>query len=163
REASRKSLQKVICCANHDTEGYLKLVGDEMAFESAFLQGKLAAAAESVGRDQGADVISQRGLLYLSFSKKGDQQAAEAQWQPLLDALGQQGRRGRQFAEMLTGKRAVDFELVRRLTLDPRHKRVVVAVAAKRFPEFGKDLSALAQQLDFHRDPTSLCLRQATN
>jgi hypothetical protein len=52
------------------------------------------------------------------------------------------------------------MEHLRRLAMEPRNKRVVVAVIAKRFPEHCKELLTLARKLDYQRDPTSLCLRK---
>jgi hypothetical protein len=37
-------------------------------------------------------------------------------------------------------------------------KRVLLVVAAKRFPDHAKDLLPLARRLDFYADVTSLCL-----
>ena len=72
-------------------------------------------------------------------------------------------RRTRQFKEMLCGGRPLDLDLLRQLPVDARNKRALLAVATKRFPDKAKDLLALAQKLDFYRDPTSLCLRKALN
>jgi hypothetical protein len=101
-----------------------------------------------------------RGLLYLGLLKSGDQKTAVEQWQPFLDALQKEGRRGRQCAEVLSGKRPVHMEHLRRLAMEPRNKRVVLAVIATRFPEHSKELLSLARKLDYQRDPTSLCLRK---
>jgi hypothetical protein len=46
------------------------------------------------------------------------------------------------------------------LTIEPRTKRVYLAVLAQRFPDQAKEILALARTLDFHRDAISLCLRQ---
>jgi hypothetical protein len=54
----------------------------------------------------------------------------------------------------------LDVEWLRGLMIDVRNKRVLVAVAARRFPDKAKELLALARVLDFHRDVTSLCLRK---
>jgi tetratricopeptide (TPR) repeat protein len=160
RQALQKVAESSICCAANDTAGFLKAVGNEPSFEAAFLQGKYAAAAVFADKGKQDNAMNQRGLLYLGLLKSGDPKSAEEQWQPFLDALQKEGRRGRQCAEVLAGKRPVDVEQLRRLALEPRNKRVVLAVIAKRYPEKSKDLLTLARKLDYHRDATSLCLRK---
>src|SRR5262249_5865466 len=149
-----------ICCADNDAAGYIKAMGNEPTFESAFLEGKFEGAEGFVDKGKSENALVQRGLLYLGLLKSGHQKTAEEQWQPFLDALEKEGRRGRQCAEVLSGKRPVDMEHLRRLAMEPRNKRVALAVIAKRFPEHSKELLSLARKLDYQLDPTSLCLRK---
>jgi tetratricopeptide (TPR) repeat protein len=160
RQTLHKFAEASICCASNDVEGYLTATGNEPTFETAFLQRKFAEAAGLADRGKTENAIRQRGLLYLGMLAAGDQKGAEAQWEPFLDALRQEGRRGRKCADMLGGKVPVDVEYLRRVAIYPGQKRVVLAVMTKRFPEQSKDLSTLARKLDYHRDATSLCLRQ---
>jgi hypothetical protein len=46
------------------------------------------------------------------------------------------------------------------MPIDPKQKRVLLAVVARRQPEQAKDVLELARKLDYQRDVTSLCLRQ---
>ena len=61
---------------------------------------------------------------------------------------------------MLAGRKALNTDLIRRLPLEPRQKRVLLAVVAKRYPNQEKELLPLARTLAFYRDATSLCLRK---
>jgi tetratricopeptide (TPR) repeat protein len=160
REALQKIAEVSICCAANDSAGFLKAMGYERTFETVFLEGKYADAAAFVGKGKNDSDMNQHGLLYLGLMKAGDQKAAQEQWQPFLDALQKEGRRGRQCADVLAGKRPVDMDHLRRLALEPRNKRVVLAVIAKRYPEQSKELLTLARKLDYHRDATSLCLQR---
>ena len=156
----QKMADSAISCAENDPAGYIQAMANEPTFESAFLEGKFEGAEGLANKAKGDDLTIHRGLLYLGLLKAGNKQAAEEQWQPFLDALQKEGRRGRQCAEVLAGKRPVEIEHLRRLAMEPRNKRVVLAVMAKRFPEHSKELLGLARKLDYQRDPTSLCLRK---
>jgi hypothetical protein len=54
----------------------------------------------------------------------------------------------------------LDVGAVRRLTIEPSLKRVLLVVVARRQPDQAKELLALARSLDFQRDATSLILRK---
>jgi hypothetical protein len=156
----QRMADSAISCAENDPAGYIKAMANEPTFESAFLEGKFEGAERLASKGKNENALIHRGLLYLGLLKAGNKQAADEQWQPFLDALQKEGRRGRECAEMLAGKRPVDMEHLRRLAMEPQNKRVVLAVIAKRFPEHSKDLMTLARKLDYQRDPTSLCLRK---
>lgn len=61
---------------------------------------------------------------------------------------------------MLAGRQPLDADVVRRLPLDPKSKRVLLVVVAQRFPDSAPHLLPLAKTLDYQRDATSLCLRK---
>lgn len=161
REALRTELDLALHCARGDLPGYLKLAATAVTerFEVALLQGKLADAAAAAGqREDGA--AAELGLLYLAAHKAGDSKQADEHWQKLLDALTRADRHSRRLADILAGRKPFDAALARLLPLDPRQKRVVLAAAARRFPEPAQELLELARQLDYQRDGMSLCLRK---
>jgi hypothetical protein len=151
-----------LCCASGDLAGYLKLAQKAPglpSFEAALLQDKLEDAAQAA-RTQPHDAVNQPALLYLAAREEKNQKLADEQWQQLLISLGQSSRRHRQLGEMLAGKRPLDGNLVRRLPIDPRQKRVLLVVVARRHPDQARELLPLARSLDFQRDATSLYLRK---
>ncbi len=97
-------------------------------------------------------------LLYLAALKGGDQKRADQIWSQLMASLDKSDRYSRQLSAMLTGRQPVSLPVLRRLPMHALHKRVLLVVAAKRFPDLSKDLISLARQLDFYADATSLCL-----
>jgi hypothetical protein len=70
------------------------------------------------------------------------------------------GRDERRLGEVLAGKQPVNVDVLRRLPIQPEHKRIFLAVVAKAHPEHAKELLDLARKLDFQRDVTSMCLRK---
>ena len=75
--------------------------------------------------------------------------------------LEKSNRYDRQLADVLAGRTPLNVETLLRLPLDPNEKRVLLRVAAQRYPANAKALLSLAEQLDFQHDVTSLCLRHA--
>jgi hypothetical protein len=156
-------LEMVLCCHDNDVAGFLKLaaqIPDYRTFEPALLQGKLQEAAGAVERTNDDQAMSQYALLYLAALKAGNPKLAEEQWQPLLACLERGSRYPRQLGAMLAGRQPLNTDLIRRLPIEPRQKRVLLAVVAKRHPDQGKELLQLARSLNFYLDGTSLCLRQ---
>ena len=66
----------------------------------------------------------------------------------------------RLFADLLTADKLPASPPWQRLGIEPRIKRVYLAVLAQRFPAEAKEILALARTLDFHRDAISLCLQK---
>jgi hypothetical protein len=126
--------------------------------ELALLQGKLQEAAGAVERANDNVAGTQHALLYLAALKAGNPKLAEEQWQSLLAQLEKSGRHQRRLAAILAGRQPFDTGVVRRLPIETRQKRVLLAVAAKQHPEQGKELLPLARSLNFFLDGTSLCL-----
>lgn len=163
RPVVRASLEMVLRCRENDVAGFLKLaaqVPDYGRFEPALLQGKLQQAADAVDRTKDDQAISQCALLYLAALQGGDAKLAEQQWQPLLACLEKANRYTRQLSAMLTGRQPLNTGLIRRLPIEPRQKRVLLAVVAKRYPDQAKELLPLARSLNFYLDGTALCLRK---
>src|SRR5262249_44612668 len=152
-QSFQKTAEISICCAGNDAPGYIRAMGNEHTFESAFLEGKYGETMALVLQGKNVNVLCNNGLLYVGLHKAGIMKAGETHWRQFLDALQKEGRGGRRCAAILAGKQPVDLEYLRRLAMEPRNKRVVLAVIAKRYPEHGKDLLAMARKLDYQRDP----------
>jgi tetratricopeptide (TPR) repeat protein len=162
RDAVEASLKMVLCCARHDTDGFLEQaakVPNLSHFEPALLRGKQREAAGLVD-EKNEHAVVQRALLYLTALKAGDHKLADEQWPLLLAELDKGHSTPGQLGEILAGGQKPDVNRIRRLSILPEQKRVLRAVVARRYPETAKDLLPLARQLDFIADPTSLCLRK---
>jgi hypothetical protein len=161
RQVMRSGLEQVLYCGLKDVAGYLKVtehVPNHSGFEPALLRGRLPEAAGRIGPDSDEQTTINRALLYLAALQAGDNKLADEQWPVLLALLARGSRQERQLGDMLAGRQLATTEGVRRLTIDPSRKRVLVAVAARRYPALAGELLPLARQLDFQRDATSLCL-----
>jgi hypothetical protein len=159
----RAGFETVLCCHDNDVAGFLKQVTDfpeKPLFDLALLRGKLQEAASSVDRIHSDKALTQYGLLYLAAVQAKNQKLADEQWPHLLDSLKRTNRYTRQLGALLGNPRKVDGSLVLRLPIDPRQKRVLLAVVATRYPDQGKELLPLARQLNFYQDVTSLCLHK---
>jgi hypothetical protein len=163
RDTVRKGLEMIVCAAAYDAAGYLNLakqVPNFPHFERAFLEGKYADAADAVDQKSPDQAVVQHGLLFLAAQKTKDQKLADGQWQQLLQALEKDDRHSRRLAAMLAGREPLNADLIARLPINPKEKRVLLAVVARRHPEQAKGLLSLAMTLDFFHDGTSLCLRK---
>jgi hypothetical protein len=162
REEVQAGLDMVLSCARYDAAKFLEVapkVNGTSRFEPALLRGKLGEAAGLV--DENVDrALVQHALLYLAALKAGDGKLADEQWALLLTGLGKaHGDPGR-LGEVLAGRQKPDAGRIRRLSIPPEQKRVLLVVVARRYPETAKELLPLARKLDFSPDPTSLCLRK---
>jgi tetratricopeptide (TPR) repeat protein len=163
QQSVSRALELAFVCAAGDVAGFLKLQSeapDQHPFEAAILTGKLKEATGLLEGHAGEEALLERALLYLAALKAGDRKLAEEQRPLFLAELGKGGREERRLAGMLAGKQPLNADILRRLPMQPEHKRVLLAVVAKARPEEAKDLLDLARKLDFQRDVTSLCLRK---
>jgi tetratricopeptide (TPR) repeat protein len=163
RTIMRAAMEMVLCCQDHDVDGYLKRAAqmpDAQPFEQALLQGKLHEAAGAVDPTKDEQAVTQYALLYLAALKAGDPKLAQEQWQLLLPCLKRVDRYSRQLAAMLARNQPLNLNLIRRLPIRARDKRVLLAVVAQNDPDYAQELLALARSLNFYLDGTSLCLRQ---
>jgi hypothetical protein len=161
-ESFEAGLTSMLCCCRNDVQGFLKVaprLSDQARLQQALLRGEIKQAAGLVAVETEA-AASQYGLLYLAALQNKDQELAQSQWGLLLAALKREDNPSRELATILEGKSPVDAGKLRRLAIEPGRKRVLLAVAAKRFPRTSKDLLPLARSLDFSPDATSLCLRK---
>jgi len=162
RQVWEASLQLQLCCCRNDVAAFLKITADHpdwASLESSLLQGKFKEAEDKIDEEGKSEVVS-HGLLYLAAAKADDQKTAEKHWKLMLDALAKGNRDERRAASMGKDQKPVDASLLRRLTIRPEEKRVVLAAFAQHFPKQGKDLLTLARKLDFQHDATSLYLRK---
>jgi hypothetical protein len=156
---SKTELNTRLCCWENDRAGYLKgaeTVG-RVSFEVAFLRGNLETAAEIVKQ---YGTTSHYALLYLAAERSGAKDLALAQWQTLTERMARASREERLLADILLGRKPITECPPQKIPLDPRLKRVYLAVIAQRHPELAMEAIALAEKLDFHRDEISLCLRK---
>jgi tetratricopeptide (TPR) repeat protein len=161
RRMLRALMEMVLCCRDNDVDGYLQRAAempDALPFEQAFLRGKLQEAATAIDRTKDEQILSQYALLYLAALKGGNPRLAQEQWQLLLSCLERHDRYSRQLAAMLAGRQPWNADLIRRLPIDPREKRVLLAVVAQDHPHDAPELLSLARSLNFYLDGTSLCL-----
>jgi len=161
RQLAKVIMDQVYCSGTGDVAGYLALSGQvpgAPTFEPAFLRGQLKDAANLVADQQGEDKIRiEHGLLYLAARQAGDQKLADQQWKLLLAALAKGSRHERQLREMLAGGKPMTADALRSLPIDPRVKRVLLLVAARRQPDLEQELVPLAQKLNYQGDAISLC------
>ena len=61
---------------------------------------------------------------------------------------------------MLAGRQPLNANVIRRLPIEPREKRILLAVVAQRDSHDAQELLSLARSLNFYLDGTSLCLRK---
>jgi tetratricopeptide (TPR) repeat protein len=163
RKSLERELELALACAAGDVAGFLKLQAeapDHDPFEAALLADRRKEATGLLEGQKGEQAVLERGLLYLAALKAGDPKLAEQQLPLLLADLGKGGRDERRLAEMLAGKQPVNGDILRRLPMQPEHKRILLAVVARAHPEHAQDLLDLARKMDFQRDATSLCLRK---
>ncbi len=163
RDLVRRALTVVLHCARNDVSGYLKTAAEmpeTSRFEVSLLQGKLHEARSAIDGKEEDRGISQRGLLFLAAHKAGDTKLAEEQWKQIVEVLLKRDHHSRRLGEMMAGRQPLNVELIRKLPLDPKEKRVLLAAVAFRLPEQANGLRELALALDFHRDTLSLCLRR---
>jgi tetratricopeptide (TPR) repeat protein len=159
----RAWLEIQLCCWEGDVAGFLKRQEDTPRAwdcQARLLRNNLHEAAGMVMEKHLEEAEIGHGLVYLAALKHGEQKLADEEFQKLMAALDRDDRHTRQLAEILAGRKPVDMGLITRLPIDAREKRVLVTVAARRFPDKAEELLRFARTLDFHRDPTSLCLRQ---
>jgi hypothetical protein len=159
QQRTRADFEMALCCMEKDLPGYLKWAGqfpDQFRFELAFLNGKFSDAAQTT--ETGSNPLMVHSLIYLPARQAGDQKLADQEWPKLLDALDKHDRFTREMGAMLAGRQPVNQVRLRRLPIDSMDKRVLLVVAARRFPDQAKDLLLLARKLDFLADGTSLCL-----
>jgi tetratricopeptide (TPR) repeat protein len=159
----RAAMNLVLCSGDNDVAGFLKWteqIPDSHPFEPALLRGKLQTAADAVEGTNDDEAISQHALLYLAARKAGNAKLADEQWQLLLACLEKTGRYTRQLGAMLAGRQPLNPDLVLRLPMEPRQKRILLAVVAQRHPDQGNEMLQLARSLNFHLDGVSLCLRK---
>jgi tetratricopeptide (TPR) repeat protein len=161
RPSTQQTLEGWLCCWENDVAGFLKKASSQvnLSFEVAFLQGDLKKAAELAGRAQ-HDAGIHHGLLYLAAQRSRDKELADSQWGALLAGLKKGGRDERAFAELLTRGKLETTPSYRRLAVEPRSKRVLLAVLAQRYQEQAREVLPLARKLDFQHDAVSLCLRK---
>lgn len=159
RDSVQQALDTVLACCENDVPGYLKAVGKAPAFEAALLRGELKQATDLAGLAS-PDSVAFHGLLYLEATRAGAKDIADKEWRALLADLGKGGRGQRLFGDVLTGHKPIASRLPQRLPLDPISKRVLLAVAAQRFPDQARELLTMARKLDFQHDAISLCLRK---
>jgi tetratricopeptide (TPR) repeat protein len=159
---TRARLEVVWCCARNDVPAFLKKQAEipkSYRFEAALLKGNLKEAAGLVEHDEDhASVHS--ALLFLAARKAGDRALADQQWTALLASLTKTRGESRHLAEVLAGRSKASAEQFRRMAIEPDQKRVLLLVAADRFPDQSKELVRLARTLNFSPDPTALCLRR---
>ncbi|HEV3116730.1 MAG TPA: hypothetical protein VGY58_06730, partial [Gemmataceae bacterium] len=152
----------IVRLSARDEAGYLKdlaAIPDAPVFHATLLRGKVEDAATKIADADSDEAIVEHGLVHLAALKARKQKLADDELRKLVRALGKGDREQRQLAGMLAQSQKLDTNLLRRTPIDPRIKRVVLAVAAKlTSPENGKELASLARKLDFFRDATSLCL-----
>ena len=150
-----------LCLNANNVAGYLAQAASAglPPFEPALLQGKLEEAASKAEDQDETKTRIRRCLLYLAARKNGKAALAEQQWPLLLADLAKSSRYERQLGDMLAGRTPLNVEFLLRLPLEPNEKRVLLMVAAERYPKEAKTLRNLAQKLDFQHDVTSLCLR----
>jgi tetratricopeptide (TPR) repeat protein len=163
RQMLQAQADVTFACAQGDVAGFLKaapLVQATGPFAPALLEGKLKKAAEALEPER-EKAIPQNGLLYLAALRAGDKGLAEAQWQQLLAGLAKSRASWRRMGEILAGRRPLDADLVCRLSILPDQKRILLAVAARRYPAQSAQFLALAERLNFTPDALGLCLRQA--
>jgi hypothetical protein len=159
QQVIRTTLEGSLCCWEDNLEGYLKSAGAGAIFETAFLRGQLQQAADLVAAGSPQDADAFYGLLYLEAKRTGEKDRADGYWQSLLRHLKSGGRDERRFAVGLEQPTlAADFPW-QHLPLDPRTKRVLLAVLAERHPSQAKAILELARKLDYHHDAISFCLR----
>lgn len=157
-EAGMRMVQS--CCIN-DTAGYLREaihLPNPPGFQVAFLRGNLKEAAANLTTAKNTQVNIERGLLYLAATKTKNATLADEQWKALLEALRKTGRHERRFAEQLGAPQASAVDVLINELIEPGEKRVLLAVAAARWPAHAKELLTMAKKLNFQRDAISLCL-----
>jgi tetratricopeptide (TPR) repeat protein len=124
----------------------------------ALLESKPDAAvavlsqAPSAGRD-----VALKGLISLAYGNAGDATKAEDWARRMAEDLAKQGRSEREVAAWLTGKKG-DAKVLLEALLHPEDKRVVLLVAAGRFPDHAEAFGKLARTLNIQRDEVSLVL-----
>lgn len=159
RPAAQQLFETLLCLCSNDKDGYVTTAAQTPTFEAALLRGKLAEAADLAGISN-PDSDSFHGLLYLEATRTKAKDLAQSQWQALVDDLKKRGREEQLLGDILAGKKPFDARLVQRLPIEPTSKRVLLAVAAQRYPDHAKELLALARRLNFQRDAISLCLEK---
>jgi len=145
-----------------DADGFLKRATEKIglpSFELAFLRGNLEEAATLI-KPADPEAHVRHALLYLAATRSGDKKLALTHRQALEAKLAKGSREERLLADLLAGRKTLAQHPPERIVLDPREKRVFLAVLAERYPAQAKEMIALAKRLDFHRDAISLCLRK---
>jgi tetratricopeptide (TPR) repeat protein len=165
RAIVRAAMEMILCSRDNDVDGYLTRAAQmpdarQYEFEQALWQGKLQEAAGAVDRTKDDQALTQYALLYLAALEAGNPKLAQQQWQLLLACLERLDRYSRQLGAMLAGRQPLNVHLIRRLPIEPREKRVLLAIVAQRDPDEAQELLSLARSLNFYLDGTSLCLRK---
>jgi tetratricopeptide (TPR) repeat protein len=157
RDITQKTLESILSCCEKDVEGFLKAVGNTPSIEGAILRGQLKIAGDMVGLNN-IDASAYHGLLYLEATRSGAKEIAEIHWNALLADLNKNGREEKRFADILAAREPKAGRSPQRLSIEPRIKRVLLAVFAQRFPDQAMEALPLAKQLDYQQDAISLCL-----
>ena len=132
------------------------------SFYVDFLRGELESAAKKIDSIVHDLEIAQRGLVYLAARKKKLDKLADQQWNLLLKAMEAGDRDTRRAATILKANNEDEAEKLLTLRTSIEAKRIILLVAAVKFPEQADRLSALARKLDFEGDPTALCIKMVT-
>lgn len=124
----------------------------------ALLESNPDAAAEVLSKapNAGRDVAL-NGLISLAYRSAGEAAKAEDWAKRMAEELTQQGRSERQVAAWLEGNKG-EAKVLLDAWLHPEDKRVVLLVAAGRFPDHAEAFRKLARTLNFQRDEVSLVL-----
>jgi predicted Zn-dependent protease len=158
----RAVLKSVICCAKKDVPGYLAACPQDSPaapFMAALMRKNLKEAGELAARG-GDSAINQHALVYIAANKAGNKELAKAEWSRLLEVLKKSGARNRRVAELLSADKSFNADTFCRLPSEISQKRVLLVVAALRYPGEKKKFLELARKLDFSPDAASLCLHQ---
>ncbi|MGL5094699.1 MAG: tetratricopeptide repeat protein [Planctomycetia bacterium] len=151
------------CCEN-DVDGYLKVMNETDAEESTrfaneFLRGNFKLAGGLVDeKDSNADAC--HGLLYLQAAAAGDKDSADVYWIALLADLAMGGGEERLFGDVLAGRKPMAEYPLTKLIVGADSKRVLLLVAAERFPAQADEFRSLAKKLNYQYDSTSLCVNR---
>jgi tetratricopeptide (TPR) repeat protein len=158
----RASLRSYLCCGLGDVTGYLDATAameKTPSFETLFLQGRFADAAAASDQELDLAARTRHYLLYLAASRLKDGKLAQEQWQAILKGWAIGGRNLRHLSAMLNGQTPLDASWLLEAPIDAGEKRVLLLLAAQRFPAHGQEMTALARKLDFQKDSTSMCLK----
>lgn len=154
------ALEGLLCCWEGDAEGFVqKSAKGGGSFELSVLRGDLPKAAGFVRPEQ-HDAHARYALLYLAAVRRGDKELAATYRKDLVAKLAEGTREERLLGDVLAGRKTLAQHPPERMVLDPRDKRVFLAVLAQEHPDRAKELVELAKRLDFYRDAISLCLRK---
>ncbi len=132
------------------------------SFYVDFLRGELESAAKKIDPIAPDLEIAQRGLVYLAARKKKLDKLANEQWDLMLKAMEAGDRDTRRAATIFKTNNEDEAEKLLTLRTSIEAKRIILLVAAVKFPEQADVFLALASKLDFEGDPTALCIKMVT-